>query len=88
MNNFNFKRRSLVSGLHLLGALLIVAELFAWASLVFFESASSTEHVLGVRAGAILLGLVIISVYGGTLIGFAERGSKEYLSIGDWKFGD
>ena len=68
MNNFNFKRRNLVSGPHLLGSLLIMAGLFALVSPVFIKNESSMERVLGVGVGAIILGLVIVSSYGGTLI--------------------
>jgi hypothetical protein len=88
MNNFNFKRRNLVSGPHLLGSLLIIAGLFALVSPVFFKNESSVERVLGVGSGAIILGLIIISSYGGTLIDFTEKRYKEYLSIGGYKFGE
>ncbi len=88
MNNFDFKRRNLVSGPHLLGSLLIIAGLFALVSPVFFKNESSVERVLGVGSGAIILGLIIISSYGGTLIDFTEKRYKEYLSIGVYKFGE
>jgi hypothetical protein len=87
MNNFNFKRRNLVSGPHLLGSLLIIAGLFALLSLLFFKNESSMERVLGVGAGALILGLVIVSSYAGTLIDFTDKRFKEYLSIGGYKFG-
>ncbi len=38
--------------------------------------------------GAIILGLVIESTYGGTLIDFSENRFKDYLSIGGYKFGE
>lgn len=88
MNNFNFKRRNLVSGPHLLGSLLLIAGLFALVSPVFFKNESSIERVLAVGMGAILLGLVIVSSYGGTLIDFTEKRFKEYFSIGGYKFGE
>ena len=46
------------------------------------------ERVVGVGVGATILGLVIISSYGGTLIDFEEKKSKEYFSIGGYKFGE
>lgn len=88
MNNFNFKRRNFVSGPHLLGSLLIIAGLFALVSPVFFKNESSIERVLGVGVGATILGLVIVSSYGGTLIDFDEKRVKEYFSIGGYELGE
>ena len=88
MIDFNFKKRNLFSGPHLLGSLLIMAGLFALVSPLFFKSESSTERILSVGAGAIILGLVIVSSYGGTLIDFTEKRFKEYLSVSGYKFGE
>ena len=88
MNNFNFKRRNLASGPHLLGSLLIMAGLFALLSPVLIESESSVERALVVGVGAIILGLIIISSYGGTLINFTEKRFKDYFSFGGYKFGE
>lgn len=88
MESFNFKRRNLVSGPHLLGTLLILAGLFALLSPVFFKNENSMERVLGVGIGAIILGLLIVSSYGGTFIDFTEKRFKEYFSIGGYKFGE
>ncbi len=88
MNNFNFKNRNLFSGPHFLGTLLIIAGLFALVSPVFFKNESFTERVLVVGVGALILGLMIVSSYGGTLIDFTEKRFKEYLSIGGYKFGE
>lgn len=46
------------------------------------------EKVLSIGAGALTLGLGIVSSYGGTLIDFTEKRFKEYLSIGGYKFGE
>lgn len=88
MNKFNFKRRNLVSGPHLLGLLLIIAGLFALVSPLFIRNESSMERVLGVGVGAILPGLVIVSSYGGTLIDCTGKRFKEYISIGGYKSGE
>lgn len=88
MSNFNFKRRNLSSGPHLLGLLLIITGLFALVSPLFFKNESSIERVLTVGVGAIILGLVIVSSYGGTFIDFTEKRFKEYFTIGGYKFGE
>lgn len=87
MKNFNFKKRNLVSGPHLLGTLLIIEGLFALTSPTFLKSASSLERIIAVGIGAIAIGLLIISSYSGTLIDFTQKRLKEYLSIGGYKFG-
>ena len=46
------------------------------------------ERVLGVGVGALILGLVIVSSYGGTLIDFTQQRVKEYFSVGGYKFGE
>ncbi len=88
MNNFNFKRRNLDSGPHLLGSLLIMAGLLALVSPAFFRNENSMERVIGVGVGAITLGLVIVSSYGGTLIDFTENRFKEYHSVVGYKIGE
>lgn len=88
MKNFNFKKRDLVSGPHLLGALFIMAGVFALVSPTFLKSGSSTERVLAVGIGALIIGLLVISSYSGTLIDFNRKEFREYLSIGGYKFGE
>ncbi|WP_373522259.1 hypothetical protein [Aquiflexum sp.] len=88
MNRFNFKKRNLVSGLHLLGPVLIIAGLFALLSPLFMESGSSMEKIIGVGVGAIVIGLGIVSSFSGTLIDFNEKRFKEYFSIVGYKFGE
>ena len=65
-----------------------MAGLFALVSPVFFKNESSTERVLVVGLGATILGLMVVSSYGGTFIDFSEKKFKEYLSIGGYKFGE
>lgn len=88
MNNFNFKKRNLISGPHLLGPVLIIAGLFALLSPLFLESESSIGKIIGVGVGAIVIGIGIVSSYSGTLIDFSEKRFKEYFSIVGFKFGE
>ena len=88
MNNFNFRNRNLISGPHLLGTLLIFAGLFALASPAFLESGSSMERIWAVGIGAIIVGLIIITSYNGTLIDFTQNRFKEYQSVVGYKFGE
>ena len=88
MNHFNNKRRNITSGPHLLGRLLMLAGLFALVSPMFLEVGSSTEKILFVGIGAILMGLLIVSSFGGTLIDFTGKRFKDYFSIAGYKFGE
>ena len=88
MHYFDFKKRNLFSGPHLLGSLFLIAGLFALLSPLIFESESSPERILGVGAGAIILGLLIVTSYSGTLIDFTNRRLQEYSSICGFKFGE
>src|SRR5690606_15020662 len=88
MNQFNFKRRDLLSGPHLLGTLLILAGIFALVSPAFFENENPVSRTLGVGVGAIVAGLLILSAYGGTIIDFKGMRFKEYFSFGGYKFGN
>jgi hypothetical protein len=85
---FNYKIRSLFSGPHLLGSLLILAGFIAFASPAILESESSLEKIIGVGAGAVILGLLIISSYSGTLIDLTGKRYKDYQSIGGYKLGE
>ena len=87
MTDFDYKKRSLMSGPHLLGVLLVAAGLFALISPMFLASESAWEKILGVGAGAILLGLFIWFSYGGTRINLTEHKVKEYRSVGGYQFG-
>ena len=63
MNHFNFKKRKLFTGPHLLGTLLIVAGLFALFSPYMLEVGTSMERVYTVGISSLLLGLLIVSFY-------------------------
>jgi len=87
MNAFNFKRRNLLSGPHFVGALFIIAGLFALLSPLFFSIETSIERVIGVGMGAVILGLLIITSYSGTAIDFKEKRFKEYVTIAGYRTG-
>ncbi len=88
MKNFNFKKRDFASGPHLLGILLILAGVFALVSPMFLKSGVSIERVLAVGIGALIIGLLIVSSYGGTLIDFSQKRFKDYTSIVGYKYGE
>lgn len=88
MHNFNFKRRNLASGPHLLGSLLLLAGVFALVSPLLLKGESSMQRVLVVGVGAIILGLLIVSSYGGTLIDFTGKRCQDYFSIAGYRFGE
>lgn len=88
MNKFNFKKRNLISGPHLLGPVLVIAGLFALVSPLFLESESSMEKIIGVGVCAFIIGFGIVTSYSGTLIDFTAKRVKEYFSIGGYKFGE
>ena len=85
---FNFKRRNLLSGPHLLGILLIIAGVFSLSIPMFFNHESSMIRTYSIGSGAMLVGLIIVFTYGGTLIDFTEKRYKEYLSIVGYRFGE
>lgn len=88
MKNYDFKRRSLLSGPQLLGLLFIAVGLFAIVSPAIFKSESSLERSLYVGAGAIILGSLIVSSYGGTVIDFNKKKVKDYFSVLGYRFGE
>ena len=87
MSSLNHKSRNLLSGPHLLGTLLLIAGLFALISPTFLESGSSPEKIAAVGIGAVILGLIIVTSYRGTIIDFAKHRFKDYQTIGGYKFG-
>lgn len=88
MNMFNFKKRNLTSGPHLLGTLLTIAGLFAIVSPTFLTSESSLDRILTVGIAATIIGLVVVSSYNGTSIDINGKRSKEYISVAGYKFGE
>ena len=72
----------------MIGALFILAGLFALASPYIFNMVVSTERVLAVGIGAIVFGLLIVTSYSGVLIDFSQKRFKEFTSIAGYKFGE
>ncbi len=87
MDYFNFKERNLWAGSHLIGLLLIVAGSFAIISPLFFDGNNSLEKVLLISLSTMTIGLIIVCSYGGTLIDFNEKKTKEYYSFCGFQFG-
>lgn len=88
MKPFNYKRRNLTSGPHLIGALFILAGLFALASPYIFNTVISMARVLVVGIGATIFGLLIVTSYSGALIDFSQKKFKEYTAVAGYKFGE
>lgn len=88
MSNFNFKRRKLTSGPHIIGMLLLVAGTINLLSPMLFNNEAAIERVLAVGLGAIILGLIIVLSYSGTLIDFANKRTMYYSSIIGFRFGE
>ncbi|WP_177179684.1 hypothetical protein [Cyclobacterium xiamenense] len=84
---FDFKRRTLISGPHLLGSLLILSGILALVGTSFLNLGDSLERNLAVGMAAILLGLPILSTYGGTRIDFSGNRYKNYRSIAGFRQG-
>lgn len=87
MKYFDFKKRDLWSGYHLLGTLLIFSGVFVIFSPLVLASQSSLEKLLVVGVASVIIGLVITFTYDGTLIDFEENSVKEYQSISGYKSG-
>jgi hypothetical protein len=83
MQHFDFKERNLISGPHLLGLLLVITGIFVLISPAFLSSGSSIEKVLAVGMVSVIIGLLIILTYKGTLIDFKKRNSENILPLQD-----
>lgn len=88
MNYFNFKRRKLTSGPHIIGMLLIVAGSINLVSPVLLNNETAIEKVLAIGLGALILGLIIVLSYSGTLINFATMKAMKYTSVVGFRFGE
>jgi hypothetical protein len=88
MKEFNFKKRNLVSGPHILGPLLIVPGVVALVGTAIFNTEDTPTRKIFLGGGAIVLGIIIINSYEGTLIDFSKRRVKAYFSIGGYKLGE
>lgn len=88
MKHYNFKRRSLFSGPHLLGMLFVAAGILSIVSPAIFKSDSSIERAFYVGAAAIIIGTIIVSSYGGTVIDFNKKSVRDYFSVLGFQFGE
>jgi len=88
MKIFEYKSRKLFYGTHLLGFIFVMAGIMALVSPVFVENERSIEVVLSIGTGAVVLGIVIMYSYSGTLIDFANNSFKEYFAVGGIKTGE
>jgi hypothetical protein len=88
MKHYNFKRRSLFSGPHLLGLLFVAAGIFSIISPAIIKSDSSLERAIYIGTAAIILGTIIVSAYGGTVIDFNKKRVKDYFSVLGYQFGE
>jgi len=87
MSKFNYKKRNLFSGIHLLGILLLFAGLFALVSPLFLSSGSSMTKIISVGTGSCFIGLLIIFTFSGTLIDTSKNQFQEYVSIIGFRMG-
>ena len=94
MKKYNFKYKSLSidgpysNGFHLLGLILLPVGVFLLIAPVFIEGLESLERSLFVGIGALVLGLIILSTYGGVMVSFQDRKIKEYYSFCGYKTGE
>lgn len=87
MHLFNYKRRNLGTGIHFLGAILLLASSIVLLSSVFIETADNLQKTLWVGLSAFAAGLIIINTYEGTLIDLDNKRIKEYFSFCGFKTG-
>lgn len=87
MKYYNFKKRDLFSGPHLLGVLFIVAGVFAMTSPYFLDIGVSSTKATWVGIGATTLGIMVVSTFKGTWIDFEQNRVKEYTAFLGFKFG-
>ncbi|TFV94196.1 hypothetical protein E4S40_09150 [Algoriphagus kandeliae] len=88
MKTFNYQNRNLFSGPHLLGLILVLVGIFVLISPSFLESGSSLEKVITVGVATLIIGLIILSSYRGTLLDFSKNRYKNYFSILGFRFGE
>ena len=88
MNLYNYKRRELRNGIHLLGAILILTSIFVLLSPLFIEAGEKLQKTLWVGISAFIAGLLIINTYEGTLINLDDNKVKDYFSFCGFKTGN
>jgi len=88
MHFYNYKRRDLRIGAHLLGSILLLISLFVLVSPLFVEAGDNLQKTLWVGSISFFVGLLIINTYEGTLINLDDNKIKDYLSFCGFKTGD
>jgi len=81
MQQFNYSRRNLASGFHLLGVLFILGGVFALLSPLFISSGLPIERTRLVGIVFILVGFLITQLYTGIQLDGDQKRFREYLSI-------
>lgn len=87
METYNFKKRNLTASPHLFGLIGVAAGIFIIISPSFLASGSSVEKTIVVGVMALVIGLIIVTSYGGTLIDFGTKGVKEYFVFCGYRTG-
>ncbi|SFA76692.1 hypothetical protein [Algoriphagus aquimarinus] len=91
MDQFNHKNLSSgINGSSLLGLILLAAGLIVLLVPLFIEVNTDSQKIWIVGGGALVIGMLIVSIYSGTLIDFRRNEFKEYQSIlwfriGEWQ---
>ncbi|WP_339921943.1 hypothetical protein [uncultured Cyclobacterium sp.] len=90
MQLYNYKRRDLRNGIHLLGAILVLTSIFVLLSPLFIDAGEKFQKTIWVGLSAFIAGLLIINTYEGTLINLDDNKIKDYFSFcgiktGEWR---
>ena len=89
-DQFEHKNRNFSSGLSFTGLLLIVAGPVIVSSTLFFDFQISDQELWTVGGCATLIGVLMLTVYSGTLIDTKQKRYKNYqqvifIKIGTWE---
>jgi hypothetical protein len=88
LHQFNHKNQNAgINRVRLLAICLIAAGLIVLLVPFFFEVDTDSQKIGLVGGGAFLIGMLLISIYSGTLIDFQKHRFREYQSILWFKFG-
>ena len=88
MHLYNYKRRDLRNGIHLLGIILLFASVFVLLSPLFIEAGDNLQKTLWVGIGTFIAGLIIVNTYEGTLVNLDDNKVKDYFSFCGFKTGN
>lgn len=87
MQLYNYRQRNLKTGIHLLGAILLLAGVIVLIISLFIEAEDDLQKPLWVGISAFLAGLIIINIYEGTSIDLENKKVKDYVSLFGFKSG-